>query len=283
VGVTGDAARASLQPLEEAAIDGLNAAFGKYSVFSGIYGIHVRRLGLVRASVGLALQWTAWPVFLSMHAQIALLDLVPARLLGVPRADWGRYLVLDRHLIEGLGWTDQLCCFYCDYANGLCKLLSDRLEEVAAAERPRHRAAALLLDVFQAAGCVPALARIVFSSPIYPGIAAALKMPPVSLRGALRAPAPDRAAEGSLLGRAYLDLNTGFCRYATQVLAEIESAWCPLNHLQAGTYQDHHKYFVDGSQLELMERVLRQWGSLKASAEAEAATRRAARRRVAPN
>jgi hypothetical protein len=274
------AALASLHPLEEAAIDGLNAAFGKYSVFSGIYGIHVRRLGLVRASVGLALQWTAWPVFLSMHAQIALMDLIPAKLLGVPRADWDRYLVLDRHLIKGLGWTDQLCCFYCDYANGLCKLLSDRLEELAAAERPRHRAPALLLDVFHASGCLPALARIVFSSPIYPGISAALKMKPVSLLGAMRVQGQDQVAEDTVVGRAYLDLNTGFCRYATKVLAEIESAWCPLHHLQAGTYQDHHKYFVDGSQLELMEQVLRQWGSLKDRAEAETSARRAARRRV---
>ncbi len=260
---------AGLHPLEEAAIDGLNAAFGKYSVFSGIYGIHVRRLGLVRASVGLALQWTAWPVFLSMHAQIALMDLVPARLLGAPRADWDRYLVLDRHLIKDLGWTDQLCCFYCDYANGLCKLLSDRLEDLAAAERPRDRVSALLLDVFHASAFVPALARLVYSLPIYPGISASLKMKPVSLLEAMRARGRDDGAGDTLLGRAYLDLNAGFCRYATNVLAEIESAWCPLNHLQAGTYQDHHKYFVDGSQLELMEQVLRQWGSLKARAEEE--------------
>jgi len=270
-----------MRACEEAVLDASNAAFGRYSVFAGICGIHIRRLGGLRVTVGGQTQYLAIPMFALLHAHLVLADRLGRR-GGLPPIEWQRYLVLDRHLVRGLCWYDRLNCLYCDWANGLCKLLTDRLALMA--RRPRRNLHAGSLA--QGAVIPFWMGQIAYLAMLYTVIHKSLGMQPVSLAAAFRgareakderSSRPDGRAQGPTadggllaIGRelrdGYVVLGQTYGRYLTEILSEIESTWCPLHHIRDGVFQEHHKYFFDPDQLRLMESVLLEWGSAKARA-----------------
>lgn len=254
-----DRLRGKARELEELAMDAANARFGTYSIFYGVFGIHIRRLGLRRALTGGTTQYFATPLFLSVHAQLILSDLLGER-TGLPPIPWDRFVVLDRHQVEGLCWFDKFNCLYCDWANGLGQLLETRLGELsevrAGAGKPARRLRAAYL-----ANLAALPLQVGHLAAVYHVIHKNLGLAPASFREKLRATEPAEVEDP--VERAFLRLNTAFARYQNEILSEIESSWCPLHHIRDGAFPAHHKHFVDAKQLRLMERVLRRMGTLK--------------------
>jgi hypothetical protein len=255
-----DTLRATVRQLEEAGIDAANARLGRYSIFQGVFGIHIRRLGLPRALTGGSTQYLAVPLFLAIHAELLLSSRLD-RLTGMPPIEWDRYVVLDRHAVEGLCHFDKFNCLYCDWANGLGTLLESRVGQLARlraadAGRPDGRLkAAYLANLAALPVHVGHLAAIYFV------IHKSLGLAPASFLEQVRAAAPAQVDDP--VERAFLRLNAAFARYLNEILSEIESQWCPLHHIRDGVYPGHHKHFVDAGQLRLMEKVLRRMGTLK--------------------
>src|SRR5690606_5476254 len=101
-----------------------------------IFGSHVRRLGLVRTALGAGPRSIGIPMFVALHVGTAAyaLHFIVAPSLGLETIRARNYIILDRYKVRGLSAFDKFNCLFCGYANGLCTLLSARLDQLGAVD-----------------------------------------------------------------------------------------------------------------------------------------------------
>lgn len=231
-----------------------------------IFGSHARRIGIWRTFFGGISMYLSIPYFVILHVTglVFFLRYVLTPLLKLEELPIRNYIIIDRHKIAGLTLMDKLNCMFCGYANGMVHYLNTWLDAAALCEpklSPLRRAAALLAALLY----LPfiALLQWISLSVVYEILVAKpLMLPAMGEAEAKRRlhALPVYAAAGRLLRAEKL-----FALRLSFALAQIESAWCPLKHLDRRpevSYPEHHANFFEADQLDEMRELLVERGTV---------------------
>jgi len=231
-----------------------------------IFGSHARRIGIWRTFFGGISMYLSIPFFVILHVTglVLVFRLVLTPLFQLERLPLGNYIIIDRHKIAGLTFMDKLNCMFCGYANGMLHYLNTWLDLVAVREREittgRKAVAVLLLAVY-----LPFIAMLQWFCLhiVYELLVAGILMlPSMSEAQALQKLNSMNAYAGAgrlLKTQKIFALRFGFA------LAQIESGWCPLKHLDKraeASYPEHHENFFEPHQLDEMRVQLVERGTI---------------------
>lgn len=248
---------------EARALDLINRRFGKYSIYYGILGIHVRRRGFLRPMVGGAAQYLGIPYFFFVHLQLLVLDRMIKKIDDIDDIDWEKYLVIDRHKIDELCLWDRLNCVYCGWTNGLMKLHDDifvRLlgsaDFAALTEKPTARMLISADNLAQNIG-------IAYVMAIWEVVRRLLDYNSIRYSEALEAVEQKDLEAYNPAAKKFLQINRAINVWLTDALSELESAWCPIRHLKEGIFPGHHENFLDPDEVSEILEILTYRGTLK--------------------
>ncbi len=235
-----------------------------------IYGSHVKRLGFARVMFGGTSMYLSLPFFIIAHATglALLIQYVLTPLFALPRQQLRNYIIIDRYKIAGLTLMDRINCAFCGYANGSMHFLNRWLDDVAA-KTPRlliwQKLAAGVMLIFY----LPLMAalQIVTLHVVYELLVAR----PLGLGTMTKIAGIRRLNEmhdyqhnaGTLFMRLLRHEKLFAIRMA-HALAQIESSWCPLKHLDRRaetSYPEHHSNFFDADQVDEMLQTLADHGT----------------------
>ncbi len=235
-----------------------------------IFGSHAKRLGLVRVMFGGTCMYLSLPFFIVVHTTglLLLIQCMLTPLLGVKRRDLRNYLIIDRHKIAGLTLMDRINCMFCGYANGSVHFLNTWLDD-AATRRADVDRLRRIVALFVVAFYLPVLAilQVITLHVIYELLVAR----PLALVSMQRIAAvrklnaiPAYAKDQTSLFQVLMRFEKLFALRLAFALAQIESAWCPLKHLDRraeASYPDHQRQFFDADQVGEMLETLSEEGS----------------------
>lgn len=254
----------SVRDLEARAVHSLNRRLGKLSPTLHIYGVHLRRLGLLRITTGAHAQYLAIPVFLFTHGSVWLTrDKVLRPLLGLPALDWDKYLVFDRHAMPELGYLDRFNCTYCGWANGVAALFEHELDAIEQCAPIATEALSPGVRAYLASSVVAQAAVMAYLAGLWELVVAPLLgMHRTPLQEVVRAVREAGYGERWSPGaRAMLRFYKIYARYQLNALEQIESAWCPLKHAAEGNFPAHHADFFSQDDVAEMLRFLEERGT----------------------
>ncbi len=238
-----------------------------HSIAIAIFRTHARRVGFSRALLGGILMYLTLPLFIFLHLAVTLVlyRAFVRPLTGLPRLPSGNYLILDRYNLAGLRFFDRLNCLFCEYANGTITLLGAELDRVAVcATKPGVIARALIVLALIPTTLVLLVGMLLATAPTN------ILMKLLGLhRGSHKRIARRLAETGyaALLPRR-TQRTVRFYKMVTDVIAynlrQIESAWCPIKHLERAGYvlPPHHDRFFDRANLPELERTLAARGTV---------------------
>lgn len=235
-----------------------------------IFGSHAKRLGLSRVMFGGTCMYLSLPFFIIAHTTglFLMIQRLLTPLFGLKRRDLRNYVIIDRHKIAGLTLMDRINCMFCGYANGSVYFLNSWLDDVAEKKADIdwfRRFVALVLLAFYFP--VVAILQVITLHVVYELLVAR----PLAL-----ASMPRIAGLRKLNGNAiYTKIRFSpfqillrseklFALRLSFALAQIESAWCPLKHLDRraeASYPDHHRNFFDPDEVTDMLVTLAEEGS----------------------
>ncbi len=225
----------------------------------------VRQHGWARCIVGGGSMYLSIPAFalLNLTLVMGLLQWVLVPLFGLPGVRWADHVLLARGRVAELFWLDRLNCQFCAYANGLCTMLNTQLDQLAAAS-PRQGPVRWTVAAVAAVASAPSW--VLFDLFTIHGlydlvISRCLRMH--------RTPRSEHRAE--LEARGYADAHPPVARAVlstwkisamalSSVLEQIESAWCPLRHLESHpgvVVPEHHANFLPGADAEELRTARR--------------------------
>jgi len=231
------------------------------SLVVSIFATHARRLGWIRTTIGGFSMYLSVPLFVFLHFTVAVLMyrflLAPA--FGLKRLESRNYFALDRHKIRNLYWFDRINCLFCGYADGVIRLMNAQLAQFAATRTKPSRFGKLLLYLYVPAHLVFFIVGLFFSNFVLGIIAKMLGLHRGSMRIAKR-----ELYEQGFAGSFSAGQRKVIIFYATIAktiafnLEQIESAWCPLKHLEREEYVEppHHENFLERDNLEGLKDVL---------------------------
>jgi len=207
------------------------------------------------------------PLFVFLHTTIVSLcyKIFFASWYGARRVRAADYLVLDRYSISSLAWFDRLNCLYCEYANGVTLMLQAELDQVQA-DVPRLR---LLRSIALALWLVPQTLLLLVGL-LITTIPTNIFMQLLGLHRASHRKIWTRlenehyaAAYGSA-ARALLCFHKLTADILSYNLEQIESAWCPIRHLERQGYvlPRHHGRFFSRSSLPALLVTLKTKGTV---------------------
>lgn len=236
-----------------------------------IFGSHAKRLGLSRVMFGGTCMYLSLPFFIIAHTTglFLMIQWLLTPLFGIRRRNLRDYVIIDRYKISGLTLMDRINCMFCGYANGSVHFLNTWLDDVAANKadigRLRRLGALVLLAVY-----FPALAilQVITLQVVYELLVAR----PLALGSMSRSAGlqklnamPAYAIVRRSLFSLLLRFEKLFALRLSFALAQIESSWCPLKHLDRraeASYPDHHRNFFEADQVEEMLVTLAEDGSV---------------------
>jgi len=228
------------------------------SIIVSISIAQVKRLGWTRCLVGGGFMYLGMPAFivLNLTLVVALYQWVIRPLFGIARVRWADHVLLDRFRMKGLLLLDRVNCQFCAYATGLCTMMNTELDHLSHFtghlswwKQPIVVLAVLLgwplwivFDLYTI--------RLLYGV----GISRPLKMLRLSYADA--ASILRQRQYGSQFGwlpRSTLRLWKNSALALSMLLEQIESAWCPLRHVEERegfVYPEHHKNFLGAATIE---------------------------------
>jgi len=226
----------------------------------------VRQHGWARCIVGGGSMYLSIPGFLLLNLTLVmgLFAWVLSPLFGLPRVRWADHVLLARGRVAELYWLDRLNCQFCAYANGLCTMLNTQLDHLAGAS-PSPGAWRWSLAALAALASAPSW--LLFDS------FTIRVLYDLVISRCLRMHRSSRAEiHASLAAQAYAGAHPAPARWVIRawkgsalalasLLEQIESAWCPLRHVEshAGVVvPDHHRNFLPGITPEELRRARRE-------------------------
>ncbi len=225
----------------------------------------VRQHGWARCIVGGGSMYLSIPGFLLLNLTLVmgLLQWVLVPLFRVPGVRWADHVLLARGRVAELFWLDRLNCQFCAYANGLTTMLNTQLDQLAAAS-PRQ--GVLRWSVAAVATMVSAPSWLLFDvftiRVLYDLVISRCLRMHRSSRADIRAELQSRgyAAAQPPLARAVLSAWKTSAMALAALLEQIESAWCPLRHLESHpgvVVPEHHAHFLPGADAEELRAARR--------------------------
>ncbi len=235
-----------------------------------IFGSHAKRLGLSRVMFGGTCMYLSLPFFIIVHTTglFLIIQCVLTPLFGLKRRSLRNYVIIDRHRILGLTLMDRINCMFCGYANGSMHFLNTWLDDVAERASDLNRFRRLVALVVLAPYLpVLALLQAVTLHVIYELLVARplglASMPRIA--GTRKLNGIQAYAEIPFVHfRLLLRFEKLFAIRLSFALAQIESAWCPLKHLDRradASYPDHHRNFFHADEVGDMLVTLAEEGS----------------------
>lgn len=236
-----------------------------------IFGSHAKRLGLSRVMFGGTCMYLSLPFFIIAHTTglFLLIQCLLTPLFGMRRRNLRDYVIIDRYKISGLTLMDRINCMFCGYANGSVHFLNTWLDDVAAnkADIGRFRrlgAVVLLAAYFPALAILQAITLHVVYELL---VARPLGLQAMSRRDGMQKlnAIPTFATVTRSFFSRLLRFEKLFALRLSFALAQIESSWCPLKHLDRraeASYPDHHRNFFEADQVEKMLVTLAEDGSV---------------------
>jgi len=215
-----------------------------------IFGSHVKRMGLLRTSIGGFPMFIAIPFFILFHLFGLLIfsNLILCPLLGLEKLHFRNYIIIDRQKVQGLAWYDRINCMYCGYANGLAMFFAARLSQVEEWDRDlsieKQFILSLGLLIYLPVSILFQAQRMILYDFVISPILGFRRM------SSLEASQQIVKTKNKIQFRGYIKtlfLNEKIASLKlNNLLEQIESAWCPIKHYdmrQDIVYPDHHKYF----------------------------------------
>lgn len=234
-----------------------------------IVGSHLRRLGLLRVTIGGGSMYLSFPSFIFSHLVFIeiLFNRILTPLLGLQKLKTTDYIVLDRHQIDGLSRFDKFNCVFCGYANGISVLLNEKICQLAERRKELENtdlpykdfsfmiAAAFLpfLIIGQYLG-INIIYDILVSRPLYMHRTRAKDIKHKLLNKSFA----NIFNQNTVLDRIILHSKVTVIRLI-EALEQIESSWCPIKHKKTGQdvhYPLHHQNFYEPDDLEKMKNSL---------------------------
>jgi len=245
---------------------GLPKASGK-SLTLSIFTLHSKRIGFLRATVGGWAMYLSIPLFVFLHFTVVVFMyrflLAPA--FGLKRLRTRDYIFFDRHQVSGLSWFDKVNCLFCAYANGTIKLMNDQLMQFAENKANPSFFMKILLWVYVPIHLFFLIVGLFFSNYVLAIIAKMLGLH----RGSVRISKKelyeaDFAVNRSPLQRKAMIFYTTIAKAIAFNLEQIESAWCPLKHIEreGRVLPPHHENFISRDDLELIRKSLETDGTV---------------------
>ena len=231
-----------------------------------IFKTHIKRLGFWRALIGSILMYFTFPFFLFIHITLTLIcyKLFLQPLFNLPYIKPKNYIILDRFNVPGLGLIDRVNCLFCDYANGVIMLFHAEIDQIAVGEKRLAFFKIILIFIY----IIPI--TLFFSLGIF--ISFILTKGIVSLFGFHRASV--RRIKQEIIKDQYASQYKGFsqklirfykinAKVISYNLEQIESAWCPIKHLEreGRVFPVQHKNFFNRIELESMNKTLEEKGT----------------------
>ncbi len=243
------------------------------SLMLPIFGSHVRRLGWIRPLVAGSGMYWFFPFLVLIHGLISWL-VYPCLfqvIVDTKRLSPKKYIIIDRYKIHNLAWFDRFNCVYCGYANGVAMLLNAQLDQLNTSKMAISTKAILLKQLLLSLLCilclpVMLLLQLAFELFYTLIIARSLGFETSTFLPQHRRLLQQRfASHYPFVIRYYLLVAKNLLLRLNQALKHIESAWCPLYHLEQNegvVYPDHHRYFFSREQIHAMRETLCQRGSV---------------------
>lgn len=241
-----------------------------WTLLSPIYSSHLKRLGWLRTYAGGLSMYTCIPALIILHITCCVIGYqwLISPILKAPKVRWKKYVIIDRQRIEGMNRFDVLNCMFCGYANGLVTMLNIELDNISKTDLSalslwRRLLASLVILLF-----IPLIVFFEVSFQITYNILVSrpLGMQRLSIKDAYQVLAKARyASQFSLAVRLTLFAAKSTSFRFTMALEQIESAWCPLKHLENRegiVYPSHHDRFFGPNELEEMRAVLSTVGTV---------------------
>ena len=252
-----------IRNIEAGGLELINRRFGKYSIYYGILGIHIKRRGFLRPMVGGTAQYLGIPYFMFIHLQLLVLDRVIKGIDDVEDIDWGKYVVIDRHKIDELCFWDRWNCIYCWWANGLMKLHDDTFSHLiksrdfkALSEKGMSRA---LMSADRLAQDIGTYYMVL----LWEVVKRLLDYNSIRYREAQEIASQKDMVGYNPAARNFLEINRAIGIWLSDALSELESAWCPIRHLKESVFPAHHKNFLEPDEISQILEILAYRGTLK--------------------
>jgi hypothetical protein len=235
-----------------------------------IFGSHVKRLGWARVMFGGSSMYLSLPFFIVAHATglAFLIQCVLTPLFTMNPRRLRNYIVIDRYKIAGLTMMDRINCTFCGYANGSIHFLNVWLGDLAITSprlkfRQKFVAGSILILYIPLIAILQVITlhivyELLVARPL--GLSSMTK-----IAGIRRLNVMDdfNQRRGTLFMRL-LRWEKLFAIRMAYALAQIESSWCPLKHLDRGaevSYPQHHANFFEPDQVDEMLETLAEHGT----------------------
>jgi hypothetical protein len=237
-------------------------------IAKSIFMTHARRIGWIRTTLGGGLMYVSVLEFIFLHltAIIVLYKWMLSPFFGARKFRIKDYIILDRRKIENMNAFDKLNCEFCGYANGTAKLWNAEIDALAEGGLRGGniliKAIAALYTICLAIFCC---FNFIFSKLLFLIISLFLGLHRANT-GKIMRDLKERnyaSACGAPL-RTLLRLAKTYAQSLAENLAQIESSWCPLKHIENGTNvaSPHHEYFYDRDRLVEAIETLAKDGSV---------------------
>lgn len=222
------------------------------SLIPTITTAHAERIGWARAIAGGFSMYLSIPVWIVFHLTIAtfLYQKIFRPLLGTPAVLWKNHVLLDRHRVEGLVTIDKLNCHFCAYANGLTTMMNMEIDYLATFQGTLSVWRYLALCLFGIISVPIILIGEIFAIQICYNLMVA---PPLGLHRTSFFETQkwlkqnNYAEQYPPFSQSIIHLAKNVFLRFSLLLEQIESAWCPIHHLEQRegivTPKHHHNFF----------------------------------------
>ncbi len=167
--------------------------------------------------------------------------------------------------MPGLGWLDRFNCLFCDYANGVTKLFHDEIDCIANDNKKHSSIKIILIYVAVIPLTLFFGLGIVITSIPTKFVVSALGFHRASVRRIKKEIVDDSYANQYPV---FIKKVVRFYKLNAKILSfnleQIESAWCPIRHLEREGYvfTRQHNNFISRTELEKVEKLLREKGTV---------------------
>lgn len=241
----------------------------KLSLWMPIFGSHIQRIGWIRTVAGGTPMYFFFPVLVGIHLSFSVIGYpcIIRMITSMPQPLWKDYIVIDRYKIRNLALFDRFNCIYCGYANGVCTLINDQLNIAGPKKIEKGFFKLILIFPFMILMLIFLLVFELSFQLIYNlMVSRPLKFKRVAIAEVHQKLINKKYAinYGTWI-RRYLLAYKNFILRLALALEQIESAWCPLKHLEQNgkaVYPPHHKKFFESNQIEEMRIILAMRGTV---------------------